>query len=85
MTRVSDLLQSSIEALHALYCRPHFEKDEFRDLICPMYTTESVGLLRKLYEWSIVDATRIDEAKYAVSKKLSEVWYSISSNQLYTN
>jgi exportin-5 len=38
-----------------------------------MYQTESVNLLRKLYEWSIVDASRIDESKYAVSKKLSEV------------
>lgn len=38
-----------------------------------MYHAENVTLLRKLYEWSIVDASDIDEVKYTISKKFSEV------------
>lgn len=38
-----------------------------------MYTHETVNLLQRLYEWSCVDATDIDEERYLLSKKLSEV------------
>lgn len=38
-----------------------------------MYQTDHLTLFRKLYEWSNVEATDIDETRYAVAKKLSEV------------
>lgn len=38
-----------------------------------MYTSQMVDLLRKLYEWSIVDPQNIDDEKYLFSKKFSEV------------
>jgi exportin-5 len=40
-----------------------------------MYTTERVNLLRKIYEWSIVDPNDIDDEKYLLAKKYSEVRY----------
>ena len=38
-----------------------------------MFMTDTVDLLQKLYDWSCVDATDIDEEKYLLLKKLSEV------------
>jgi hypothetical protein len=38
-----------------------------------MYTSEVVDLLRKLYEWSMVDPRDIDDEKYLFAKKFSEV------------
>lgn len=38
-----------------------------------MYQTDHLTLLRKLYGWSIVDANDIDDTRYTISKKLSEV------------
>ena len=38
-----------------------------------MYTTEVVGLLRKLFEWSVVDPQDFDDEKYLFAKKFSEV------------
>ena len=65
-----------MEALHALYSRAYFQDDEFLALVCPMYGAESVNLLKRLYEWSVVDATDIEEEKYLLSKKFSEVCYN---------
>lgn len=36
---------------------------------------DTVELLQRLYQWSCVDANSIDEEKYLLSKKLSEVRY----------
>lgn len=66
-------MQASVEALHALYSRSHFSQEEFVALVCPMYRRETVELLRKLYEWFIVDAHDIDDEKYLFLKKFSEV------------
>lgn len=50
-----------------------FRDEEFVSLVCPMYTSQMVDLLRKLYEWSIVDPHNIDDEKYLFAKKFSEV------------
>jgi exportin-5 len=62
-----------VEALHALYSRMHFDDEEFLSLVCPMYTSQMVDLLRKLFEWSVVDPHDIDDEKYLFAKKFSEV------------
>ena len=62
-----------MEALHALYSRSHFQDDEFLALVCPMYTSDMVSLLKQIYMWSTVDAADIDEARYLLCKKYSEV------------
>jgi exportin-5 len=38
-----------------------------------MYTAERVNLLRKVYEWSIIDPNDIDDEKYLLGKRFSEV------------
>lgn len=62
-----------MEALHALYCRSQYQDDDFISLICPLYEADSVNLLKKIYEWSMTDATDIDHDKYLLAKKFSEV------------
>lgn len=66
-------MQASVDALYALYSRPRFEDDDFRDLVCPMYGSKIINLLQHLYEWSIVDVSDLDEDKYLLSKRFSEV------------
>lgn len=62
-----------MDALYTLYNRSRFSEDDFKDLVCPMYRQEIISLLKRLYEWSVVDATDIDEEKYLLTKKFSEV------------
>ena len=38
-----------------------------------MFQDETILLLKQLYEWLVVDPTDIDEAKYLLLKKFSEV------------
>ncbi|KAF7876418.1 hypothetical protein EAF04_001510 [Stromatinia cepivora] len=64
---------ASVQALFALYTRVHFSDEEFLELVCPMYTSEVVGLLRNLFQWSVVDANDIDDEKYLFAKKFSEM------------
>lgn len=81
---LSNDIQASIDALHSLYGRPYFSAEEYEQLICPIFTTERVDLLRKIYEWSIIDHEDIDEEKYLLSKKLTEVGLSTSEwNVIY--
>ncbi|KAH0557069.1 hypothetical protein GP486_005144 [Trichoglossum hirsutum] len=73
------------KATAAVHCTEHICKsltvpsvpvqmeDDFLALVCPMYGAESVNLLKRLYEWSVVDATNVDEEKYLLSKKFSEM------------
>lgn len=38
-----------------------------------MFQDETIVLLKQLYEWLVVDPADIDEAKYLLLKKFSEV------------
>lgn len=38
-----------------------------------MYETESLNVILKLFQWSVVGPEDIDDTKYTISKKLSEV------------
>ena len=62
-----------MEALHALYSRTNFEIEEFQPLVHLMYEPEYLNLMQKLYEWSVVGPDDIDDTRYTISKKLSEV------------
>lgn len=65
--------QAGVETLHALYGRTNYQIEEFQELIDLIYERDNLTLLRKVYEWSVVDPNSIDESRYAISKKLSEV------------
>ncbi|KAF4200969.1 hypothetical protein CNMCM8927_002264 [Aspergillus lentulus] len=67
------VLLAAVEALHALYSRSNFEIEDFQPLVHLMYETEYLTLLQKLYEWSVVEPDDIDDIRYTISKKLSEM------------
>ncbi|KAI4260922.1 MAG: hypothetical protein LQ352_000077 [Teloschistes flavicans] len=85
VTRLSQCLASSylpvqiaaVDVLHSLYHRSRFSDGDFEELVAPMYGHNTVQLFQQLYEWSQVDATNIDEEKYLLSKKLSEMIYNL--------
>ncbi|KAI1332189.1 ARM repeat-containing protein [Xylariaceae sp. FL0255] len=68
-----DVQKASLEALHALYSRVSLAKEEFTDLVVPLYDSKYVTLFTQLFEWSVVDPDDIDDDKYQLSKKLSEL------------
>ncbi|KAI1848332.1 hypothetical protein JX265_008887 [Neoarthrinium moseri] len=65
--------KGALEAMHALYSRTSLVDQEFLDLVVPLYNSQCIELLTQLFEWSTVDAEDIDDDKYQVGKKLSEV------------
>ncbi|KAI9801654.1 MAG: hypothetical protein M1833_002336 [Piccolia ochrophora] len=71
---------ASIEALHTLYCRPLLRDEDFLLLVCPMYRPEAINLLSKVYQSTYVDPSDIDESKYALSKKLSEMVSNLANS-----
>ena len=38
-----------------------------------MYETQTVDVLKRLYKWSCVDSNNMDDEKYLLCKKFSEV------------
>jgi hypothetical protein len=41
--------------------------------VWPMYDTATVETLKRVYEWSVVDANNLHDEKYLLCKKFSEV------------
>jgi hypothetical protein len=66
--------------LQSIYSRHHLHDDDFIELVCPMFTPGSVSLLRQVYDWTLSDmnVNDINEQKYTLCKKLSEVWPTLS-------
>lgn len=42
-------------------------------IVGPLYESETISVFKRLYEWSIVSADDINDEKYLLCKKLSEV------------
>lgn len=59
--------------MHALYSRPHFQGEEFVNLVVPLYGPDFINLGQRLVEWTRVNAQDIDDDKYQFSKKFSEL------------
>ena len=63
-----------MDSLYSLYNRSRFSEDDFRDLVGPMFQEQTIRLLDQLYDWlKAINPTDIDEAKYLLLKKFSEV------------
>ena len=62
-----------METLYSLYYRSKFSQDDFNNLVLPMFEASNLGLLKNLYTWLKVDPLDIDDAKYLLLKKFSEV------------
>ncbi|RMJ25119.1 hypothetical protein PHISP_04018 [Aspergillus sp. HF37] len=71
--RDDEVLLGAVEALHSLYSRSNAEIEDIQQLLHLMYTTEYLVVLQKLYEWSVVGPDDVDDTKYTISKKLSEM------------
>ncbi|KAL8862471.1 MAG: hypothetical protein Q9178_000968 [Gyalolechia marmorata] len=68
---------AAVDTLHVLYNRTRLSKEEFKALVRPMFMHDTIDLLQKLYDWSCVDPNNIDEEKYLLLKKLSELVFNI--------
>jgi exportin-5 len=69
----SDMIIAACDALLSLYGRLKLEEVEVQALVHPLLHPDSVSLLQRLYEWSVVTVDDIDSPRYTISKKLSEL------------
>ncbi|KAH9890878.1 armadillo-type protein [Xylariomycetidae sp. FL2044] len=69
----ADVYTACIEALHVLYARSGFSDADFIDLVLIMYDPEYVARLDHIYSTTTVDPSDIDEPKYQLQKRLSEI------------
>ncbi|KAJ5306200.1 hypothetical protein PENANT_c024G03864 [Penicillium antarcticum] len=67
------VLLGAVEALHALYGRNNIGCEESQGLVYLIFETDYLVVLQRLYEWSVVGPDDVDEPKYLISKKLSEM------------
>ncbi|KAJ5111277.1 hypothetical protein N7532_001812 [Penicillium argentinense] len=67
------ILLAAVEALHALYGRNNMGNEDSHGLVCLIFEPDYLITLQNLYQWSIVSPEDVDEPKYLVSKKLSEM------------
>jgi len=58
--------------------------EESQALVCLLFEPEYLNTLQNLYQWSIVGPDDIDEPKYLISKKLSEVFYKVLTTNVNT-
>jgi exportin-5 len=65
--------QIATECLHTLFTKPFFEDDDFQSLVCPMYHSQTVELLKNIFNWIQVDPSDINEDRYMFLKRFSEV------------
>lgn len=64
--------QAAVEVLLAICSRSNLQDSDFAEVVCLMYTSERIALIRAVYTGSSIDANDIDDAKYALCKKTSE-------------
>ncbi|KAF2085421.1 ARM repeat-containing protein [Saccharata proteae CBS 121410] len=78
---VVSIQTAAVEALFAVYSRSNFSDTDFVALVCPMYTSEIINLFEEMYSWTAADLDihDLDEPKYNLSKKLSELLANLGS------
>lgn len=52
--------------------------EDSHGLVCLIFDPDYLQALQTLYRWSIVGPDDVDEPKYLISKKLSEVLFSFT-------
>ena len=67
-----------METLYELYYRSKMSQPDYRALVGPVLESDTLALLTQLYKWLKVSPQDIDDAKYLLLKKFSEVCYSPS-------
>ncbi|GME51099.1 ARM repeat-containing protein [Neofusicoccum parvum] len=78
---VVPLQTAAIEALFAIYARTNFQDHDFIHIVCPMFGSQIISLLAEIYQWTSnsLDVNDLDEPKYTLSKKLSELLSNLGS------
>ncbi|KAK4988631.1 karyopherin [Elasticomyces elasticus] len=88
LTVKNELLRTvSIEVLYSIYSRPYDPdaRDLWYRLTQPLLQSDRIALLRQVYQESLVDPTDIDEQKYTLLKKLSEILAALADYVSHTS
>ncbi|KAL9000828.1 MAG: hypothetical protein Q9169_000582 [Polycauliona sp. 2 TL-2023] len=75
------MFQAAVDTLHILSNRSKLSEEDLKELIAPMFMADTVDLLQKLYDWSCVDATDIDEESLQVSVCALHAWVKILGSE----